>query len=408
MDLTIFQQVLLYAFLIAAVMGALVNKTNFCTMGAVSDWVNMGDTGRFRAWVFAMALAIGGVLVMQAGGILDARLAVSSDSAFPPYRTAMFAWPRYLLGGLLFGIGMTLASGCGNKTLVRIGGGNLKSVLVLLVMGGAAYLMMFTDFMAKVFLPWMQPLFLNLGDMGIGSQGLGDLVGGALGMENTLTVRYVLGGLLALGLAVWALRSADFRGRFDNLLGGIAVGLAILGGWYVSAGPMGRAWVEEAEFADTPPLHVAAQSYTFVSPTGDLYNWLMRGMADHLVSFGMAAALGVIVGSFLYAVLSRSFRIEWFSSLKDFVNHLVGGALMGIGGVLGMGCTIGQGVTGTSTLALGSFMTFGAIALGSALTMKVQYYKMLYEAEASFGAALVTALVDLRLLPKGMRRLEAM
>ncbi len=407
MDLTIFQQVLLYAFLIAAVMGALVNKTNFCTMGAVSDWVNMGDTGRFRAWVFAMALAIAGVLVMQAGGVLDTRLAVSGDSAFPPYRTAMFAWPRYLVGGLLFGIGMTLASGCGNKTLVRIGGGNLKSVLVLLVMGGAAYLMMFTDFMAKVFLPWMQPLFLNLGDMGISSQGLGDLVGGTLGMENTLAVRYALGGLLALGLAVWALRSVDFRGRFDNLLGGTAVGLAILGGWYVSAGPMGQAWVEEAEFADTPPLHVAAQSYTFVSPTGDLYNWLMRGMADHLVSFGMAAALGVIVGSFLYAVLSRSFRIEWFSSLKDFINHLVGGALMGIGGVLAMGCTIGQGVTGVSTLALGSFMTFGAIALGSALTMKVQYYKMLYEAEASFGAALVTALVDLRLLPKGMRRLEA-
>ncbi|WJW74951.1 YeeE/YedE family protein [Thiohalobacter sp. IOR34] len=408
MDLNIFQQVLLYGFLIAVVMGAVANKTNFCTMGAVSDWVNMGDSGRFRAWVFAMALAIAGVLLMQAGGILDARLAVSGDAAFPPYRTSVFAWPRYLLGGLLFGIGMTLASGCGNKTLVRIGGGNLKSLVVLLVMGFGAYLMMFTSFMGQVFLPWMQPLFVDLGQFGISSQGLGDLIGGALGREDSLGLRYLIGGLLALGLLAWTLRSTDFRGRLDNLLGGGVMGLGVLGAWYVTAGPLGRSWMEEAEFLDEPPLHVAAQSYTFVSPSGDLYNWLLSDLAGHLVSFGMLAALGVAVGSFLYAVLSRSFRIEWFSSLKDFANHVIGGLLMGIGGVLAMGCTVGQGITGASTLALGSFMAFGAIALGSALTMKIQYYKLLYEAEASFGAALVTALVDLHLLPKGLRRLEAM
>jgi len=116
---------------------------------------------------------------------------------------------------------------------------------------------------------------------------------------------------------------------------------------------------------------------------------------------------GVILGSFLWALVSRSFRFEWFASVRDFVNHFVGALLMGFGGVLALGCTIGQGITGISTLAIGSFIAFGGIVLGSALTMKVQYYRMVYEGEASFPAALITALVDLRLLPQGMRRLEA-
>jgi uncharacterized membrane protein YedE/YeeE len=109
----------------------------------------------------------------------------------------------------------------------------------------------------------------------------------------------------------------------------------------------------------------------------------------------------------LWALLSRSFRFEWFASFRDFLNHFVGAILMGFGGVLAMGCTIGQGITGVSTLAVGSFIALGGIVLGSALTMKVQYYRMVYEEEASLMGALVTALVDFRLLPKGLRRLEA-
>ncbi len=399
-------QILLWGFGIAIVMGAVVNKTNFCTMGAVSDVVNIGDTGRMRAWVFAMAIAIVGVLVMQAAGVLSTKLAVGSD-AFPPYRTAMFAWPRYILGGLLFGIGMTLGSGCGNKTMVRIGGGNIKSIFVFLMMGIGAYLMMYTNFMGNVFLSWMQPLFVDLGKLGIGSQGLGDLAGGVFGAGAAVTLRYIIGGILALLMLAWVFKSSDFRGSFDNILGGAIVGVAVLTAWYVTAGPMGQQWMSDAEFMDQPPLHVGAQSFTFVSPSGDFFNLLNNAFAIKLISFGLMAAAGVMVGSFLYSVVTRSFRIEWFSSFKDFLNHVIGGLIMGIGGVLGMGCTIGQGVTGVSTLALGSFMTFGSIVLGSAITMKIQYYKMVYGDEATFVKAFLSALVDMRLLPSGLRKLEA-
>ena len=135
-DFTSAQSFLLWStFAIALVMGAVVNKTNFCTMGAVSDWVNMGDTGRLRAWVFAIAIGVLGVTALEAAGL------VNVSSTFPPYRQNNLVWLENVIGGVLFGIGMTLASGCGNKTLVRIGGGNLKSILVFLVIGLIAYFM---------------------------------------------------------------------------------------------------------------------------------------------------------------------------------------------------------------------------------------------------------------------------
>jgi hypothetical protein len=92
------------------------------------------------------------------------------------------------------------------------------------------------------------------------------------------------------------------------------------------------------------------------------------------------ALLGVIAGSLVWSLLSRSFRIEWFASGKDFVNHVFGAMLMGFGGVLALGCTVGQGITGVSTLALGSFITLFAIIAGSAITMKIQYWLMMREA----------------------------
>src|ERR1044071_6816420 len=139
MEFGVHQQVLLSVFALALPRGRPGQKTRFCTMGAVSDWVNMGDTGRMRSWVFAMAVALAGVVILEATGTISL-----SGETFPPYRSANFAWLRYLAGGRMFGIGMTLASGCGNRTLVRIGGGNVKSLTVLLVAAGCAYLMLWT------------------------------------------------------------------------------------------------------------------------------------------------------------------------------------------------------------------------------------------------------------------------
>ncbi len=375
MEFTVHHQLLGAVFIVAVVMGAVVNKTHFCTMGAVSDWVNIGDTGRMRAWVFAMAVALIGVIVLEAAGTINL-----SGETFPPYRSANFAWPRYLVGGLMFGIGMVLASGCGNKTLVRVGSGNLKSLTVLLVGMIASYLMLWSPLFEKAFLPWLQPATINLVQHGMPTQHAGDVISGLLGQASSKTNNLAVALMVAVAMLIFVMKSKDFRGSFDNILSGAVVGLAIVAGWYLTGGSLGQSWKEYAEMATDIPSRVQVQSYTFVSPMGDTVRYLLDPMKMSLVNFGVVALAGVIAGSFIYAVATKNFRIEWFASFGDFVNHAVGGVLMGIGGVLSMGCTVGQAITGMSTLAIGSMLTFVAIVVGAAATMKLQYWRMMREA----------------------------
>jgi uncharacterized membrane protein YedE/YeeE len=369
-----------------------------------------------RAWILAIAVAMLGVVVFESMGMVNA------DGAFPPYRAAQFAWVEHLLGGLLFGIGMTYASGCGNKTLVRVGGGNIKSVMVLLIIGIIAFYMVnplpgtSNTLYSMLFYGWTNPLAINMS----GGQDLGSIVASG---ESAVTARLVIGLILGLALLVWAFKSADFRSSRDNILGGLVIGLVVVGAWYVTSNvQVGdemdayemRAYVQEWDFlADDPegrPAEAApwsSQSFTFINPMGQSLRYVASGFDNTVLYIGVLALFGVILGSLFWALVTKSFRIEWFASFRDFVNHFIGAILMGFGGVLAMGCTIGQGITGISTLALGGFLTFISIVLGAALTMKVQYYKMVYEEEATFMKALITGLVDLKLLPGSMRKLEA-
>jgi uncharacterized protein len=374
MEFNVHQQVLALVFLVALIMGAVAHKTRFCTMGAVSDWINMGDTGRMRSWLLSMAVAIAGVLVLQMTG----KAAIPVDT-FPPYRTPNFAWLRYLLGGLMFGVGMTLGSGCGSKTLIRVGGGNVKSIVVLIAAALCAYLMIWTDFYAVAFNSWIAPTNLNLAQHGIRTQALGDVLAGVAGGADGARWNLWLGWIVAGGIAAFVFASREFRASFDNILGGVVVGLAVVAGWYLTAGTLGQEWKEFAEMSAAPPSRVEVQSYTFISPMADSLHYLTAPGNLSLINFGIMAFVGVIAGSALYAALSRNFRVEWFANRSDFFNHVLGGGLMGIGGVLAMGCTVGQAITGVSTLALGSMLAFGAIVAGSAATMKYQYWRMMRE-----------------------------
>jgi uncharacterized protein len=374
MQITIHVQVLAAVFVVAVIIGAVTSKTNFCAMGAVSDWVNIGDTGRMRAWVFAMAVALAGVIAFEALGTVNL-----SNGTFPPYRTANFAWVRYLLGGLMFGIGMTLASGCGNRTLVRIGGGNLKSLVVAVIFAIFAYLMLWTPLYEKAFLPWVAATTVNLQSYGVANQELGTILAGMFGMDRSQHLNLAVAAAVVAGMLYFCFESADFRYEPDHMLGGAVVGLAIVFGWWLTGGSIGREWRDYAEMATVVPSRVQVQSYTFVSPLGDTLRYLLDPLNFSLVNFGVAALAGVILGSSLWAVLGRQFRLEWFVSWKDFANHAAGGALMGIGGVLSMGCTFGQAITGISTLAVGSILTFLAIVIGAAGTMKYQYWRIARE-----------------------------
>jgi uncharacterized membrane protein YedE/YeeE len=362
-------------FLIGALFGAVANKTNFCTMGAVSDWVNMGSKDRFRAWLLAIGIAILATQFMHAMGVINISQAI--------YLTPNFGWLGHIVGGALFGIGMTLASGCGQRTLVRVGGGNLKSLVVMILLGLTAYMTM-RGLFALVRVNAFEVTNINLADSNVPDQGIGSLIAAAAGLEDSTVVNLVVTVLLGLGLVIYAFAARSFRQSFDNMLAGITIGLIIPAGWYVT-GVVG--------YDDFEPVRF--ESYTFVAPTGESLMYLLT-FTGSTIGFGIAAVFGVIVGSFLYVILTGNFRLETFSDRDDMVRHIVGSLAMGFGGVLALGCTIGQGVTGMSTLALGSLLSLVSIVFGSALTMKIEYHRL---DDKSFFAALRQSLVEMRLLP---------
>ncbi len=405
-------------FVIAVILGVIVNKTNFCTMGAVSDMVNIGDYSRFRAWILAIAVAILGVSLFEYMAL------VNITETFPGYRGSQLIFVENILGGFLFGIGMTFASGCGNKTLIRIGGGNIKSIFVFFIIALIAYYMTnpFPNsdktLYSVLFYDWVNPLAVSLDS----NQDIGAIISNLINSENTQTLRFIIGIIFASAMLFYVFKAADFRTSKDNIAGGLIIGLVIISTWYTSSNISILAedeqyslseyyseWDMLAEDEEGKPATgrtLSAQSFTFINPIGQTYGYIKGNLDSSLLTFGLISVFGVILGSFLWSLVSRSFRIEWFVDFKDFVNHAIGAILMGFGGVLALGCTIGQGITGMSTLALGSILTFISIIFGSALTMKIQYYKLVYEDEATFGKAFVTALVDMKLLPASMRQLD--
>ena len=375
MELSNVQNVALWGFLVALAFGAVGNKTNFCTMGAVSDWVNMGDKNRLRAWFLAIGVAILGSQLLQAQGYIDLNKSI--------YLSANFGWLGHLLGGFLFGVGMTMAGGCGQRTLVRVGGGNLKSLVVMLIMGITAY-MTLRGLLALVRINVIEITNFDLAARRISDQSLATLIQSAVGATDATMVRWVVASIVGLGFTLYALASVNFLKSFANLFAGVCIGLFIVAGWYIT-GKLG--------FDEFEPVRL--ESYTFVSPVAENLNYLMT-YTGSTINFGIAAVFGVIAGSFLSAIVSGRFHIETFNSRSDMVNHMIGGVLMGFGGVIALGCTIGQGVTGMSTLALGAVITLTTIIFGAALTMKVQYYLM---DEQGFFRALRLAMADMRLLP---------
>ena len=374
MELEVPQRIALYGFLIALVFGAVASKTHFCTMGSISDWINIGTKNRFRAWMLAVGIAMLGTQAMAALGWIELTNTI--------YLSTGFGWAGYILGGLIFGVGMTLGSGCGQRSLVRVGGGNLKSMVVLLVMGITAYTTVF-GLLAPVRLELAARTSIDLSEHGIMDQGIATLFASWIGTDAQVTL-IVLTALIGTGTLIFAFSNSDYRRDFDNILAAITVGAVVIAGWYIT-GVLGN-----DDFEPVP-----LESLSFISPSGNTINYVMT-YTGASINFGIAVVLGVIAGSFIYALVSGSFRIETFASRSDLISHLLAGFLMGFGGILALGCTIGQGVTGMSTLSMGSLLALLSIIAGSAITIKMQYHML----DESFGNALYATFADFRLLPQ--------
>ena len=337
-------------FVIGALFGGLVFRTNFCTMGAISDFMNFGDYRRFRAWLLAAATALALTQWLDAAGVVPLGRSM--------YLSPQLNWFGNIAGGAMFGIGMVFAGGCASRNLTRAGAGDIRSLLVLIVMGLVAY-MSISGILGPA-RSWIErTTSIDLAAFKLATQGLGEVLG-ALARIGPAAGNIVAAALCLVGIAFYCFKDTGFRSSRPHVLSGIGIGLCVAAGWALT----GLAF---DDLADKPTSPI---SLTFVRPTADSIDWLQRYTAGPMPGFGAATVFGVMFGAFVVAIAMGRFRWSTFSDVGDTTRCLFGAVLMGIGGVFALGCTVGQAITGVATLAAGSFLTFAAIVAGGMYGMK--------------------------------------
>ncbi|WP_425287247.1 YeeE/YedE family protein [Pelagibacterium luteolum] len=342
--MTSLEQLVLWAGLfIGLAFGVCGQVTGFCLMRGLKTWWVDADGRKIRAFALAIAVALVGSQALDALGLVTLTQSL--------YVQPMIAAPAIFLGGLVFGFGMIMANGCGARSLVLLGSGNLRSLLVLLCLGVAAAATL-TGLIAPVRL-WLQ----GIGVWSPATQATIPHLVTDLGLSYELA-RWIVISVLAGGLAIFAFASALFRADWRAVSSGFVIGGLVVAGWY-STGVLGA--------DDFDPA--ALESLTFIAPIGNSIQYVMLATGLRL-SFGVTVVAGVFLGALASALATRTAKLEGFTRPRSILRYAGGGALMGIGGALALGCSIGQGLTGLSTLALGSFVAAAGILAGSALGLR--------------------------------------
>lgn len=336
------QFVILAGLAIGLVYGAVGLLSGFCLMSSMRGWLAEGDGRLMRTYALAIAVAIATSQFFAGNGMVDLGKSI--------YLQQTFSAPVLFLGGLLFGYGMVLANGCGSRALVLLGRGNLRSFVVVIVLGIAAQMTL------KGLIAPARIALVQASQATVSASSLPSLLA-TLGLSEIIS-RALAAIVVVVALIMFAFAHPAFRRSPGQIAAGILVGLLVAGGWFVT-GYLGA--------DDFNPVPIT--SLTFIAPIADALQYAMLSTGLTL-NFGVATVAGVFAGSLVTALATGRFQLEGYSSPRHMLRSASGAALMGIGGVMAFGCSIGQGLTGVSTLALGSFVALAGILLGTAAGLR--------------------------------------
>jgi uncharacterized membrane protein YedE/YeeE len=334
--------VVLAGFMIGLIYGAVGLVSGFCMMSSLRGWWAEGDGRLVRTYALAMGVAVAATQLLAAAGLVDIGKSI--------YLQASFSAPLMLFGGLLFGYGMVMSNGCGSRALVLLGRGNLRSFVVVIVLGIVA-MMTLKGLIApaRIALVQVSQTTARVNSVPLLLSGLG---------LSEISARMLAASIISAALILFAFASAPFRQSPGQVIAGLVVGLLVAAGWFASG------YLGADDFNPTPVV-----SLTFIAPIADSLQYVMLSTGSTL-NFGIATVGGVFVGSLITALATGRFHWEGYQSPRHMLRSAGGAALMGAGGVMAFGCSVGQGLTGFSTLALASLVAVAGIMAGTALGLR--------------------------------------
>ena len=336
------QIVILAALVIGLIYGAVGLLSGFCMMSSLRGWWAEGDGRLVRTYALAIGVAVAASQLLAASGLVDLDKSI--------YLQASFSAPVMFLGGLLFGYGMVLANGCGSRALVLLGRGNLRSLVVVVILA------IFAQMTLKGLIAPARIAIVGASQTTAAANSIPAELS-SLGLPAT-AARMLSASTVSAALILFAFAYAPFRRSPGQVAAGITVGVLIAAGWYAT-GHLGA-----DDFNPTPVVLL-----TFIAPIADALQYVMLSTGSTL-SFGIVTVFGVFAGSLVTALLTGRFHLEGYQSPRHMLRSAGGAALMGTGGVMAFGCSIGQGLTGLSTLALASFIAVAGIMLGTAAGLR--------------------------------------
>lgn len=311
----------------------------FCTLGAIEDYAYGGSDTRLRMWGLAIGTAVFVTFACLAVGL------VTPTNSF--YINQSVAPVAAILGGLLFGYGMAMAGNCGFGALARLGGGDLRSFVIVVVMGITAY--------ATIGGPGAQLRMMVFPPQGAASepQGIAHFISSFSGLP-TWTIGMAIGAIII----AMALTSAAMRSDRKSIFWAVIVGLSVVSAWIFTS------WIAANGFDGTSVV-----SHSFAAPVGETILFTMTSTGQTL-SFGIGSVVGVWLGAFVGSLIKGHFRWEACEDPRELRRQIFGAAMMGVGAVVALGCSIGQGLSAFSLLAFSAPLTFAAIFIGARFGLK--------------------------------------
>ncbi|EIE52341.1 YeeE/YedE family protein [Salipiger aestuarii] len=320
-------------------LGLAARLGRFCTLGAIEDLLYGGSDLRMRMWGVAIGIAILGSFGLMMAGMFD--------PAHSYYLSIRWMPMASIVGGLLFGYGMALAGNCGFGAIARLGGGDLRSFVIVLVMGVSTWIVL-----AGPLAPLRAAVFPQVQTSGV-PPAIAHRIAALTGAAPAVVGLAMGAALLGVSLASRRLLATPAR-----IFWAAMVGLGVVLAW------AGTAWVARTGFEPLPVV-----SHSFAAPLGDTILWWMTGSVRP-ISFAVGSVAGVWCGAFIGSLVKGHFRWEACEDPRELRRQIVGAALMGAGAVIAMGCTIGQGLSAFSVLAFSAPVTMAAIFAGAALGLR--------------------------------------